>query len=856
MVNDPRRHWSHQMPRPPDEPTGPVPGLPSVATGSVRRGRQVARAVTAIAAGLPLAVALLSLTRFALPTLQSQLPVAPLMHLPAALVIAALSFALLLTNSDQPPRWRLAVARLAALLGAVGASLALLLGDVYQTTGLATGPSLRGEFDQLWAVPSVAALALAVALLLVKRGGVRCGRAAALLAIAAGLVGSVILLGYALGAGALYNAHSPAQVAPAGALALTLLALGVLASEPRRGPTSVLLADDAGGASLRRLLPTVAVIIVLLVMVRRHVENAGLLGPATSAGVFAALAMMLLSGLLFIDALWLSRLNRRQRRAEFRLARLATDLEHQVAARTDELARANAALEAEIRDRRRAEALFRGVLEAVPDAVLVVDDDGRIELANRRCETLLGQTRDDLTGKPVVDLVPPGVADVYRDRWDAFRRDPAPYRLFGEAGDLAVFRAGGGELPVEVALGTFLSDGPRRIIVSIRDIEPRLIAQRRAREADRRLRALVDNLPIGIFVSDDEPDGHLLEANPAMLRILEADSLDAVLGNPVSSFHVAAGERPAMLAEAQRDGGLSKAEFVGRTLRGREYAAALTVAPRHTTRGMVWDGVLEDITERRQAEQRIVDLNRALSARAVELENTNRELEAFSYSVSHDLRAPLRAIDGFSRILEQEGAGQLDAANLDRLARVRRNAQQMGLLIDDLLGLARVTRAEVQWRTVDLAALALEALDALVEAHPQRQVQIDVADDLTARGDLRLLRIAMQNLLDNAWKFTAQTAAARIAVYAEQRDGERVFAVSDNGAGFDMAYADKLFGAFQRLHRMDEFAGTGIGLATVQRVIHKHGGRIWAQAQPQRGATFYFTLTHEDAHGGSGHPAG
>jgi len=270
----------------------------------------------------------------------------------------------------------------------------------------------------------------------------------------------------------------------------------------------------------------------------------------------------------------------------------------------------------------------------------------------------------------------------------------------------------------------------------------------------------------------------------------------------------------------------------------------------------VWDGVLEDVTDRKLAEQRIVELNHALTARAVELETTNRELEAFSYSVSHDLRAPLRAIDGFSRILEQECTPVLDAANLDRLGRVRRNAQHMGTLIDDLLGLARVTRAELHWSTVDLGTLALEVLDALAEAHPQRQVQVEVADNLKARGDPRLLRIAMQNLLDNAWKFTAHTAAAQIAVYAQQRDGARVFVVRDNGAGFDMAYAGKLFGAFQRLHRMDEFAGTGVGLATVQRVIHKHGGRIWAQAEPQRGATFFFTLTRDDSDGGPDHPAG
>jgi PAS domain S-box-containing protein len=841
-----------------DEAIDAVSAAAPAAGAPLPRGLRVARVLAGGAGALPLALALLSMTGYALPALRAQLPAALVMQPAAALVVTLLSLALLLVNGDPLPRWRIDGARIGALLAAACAALAVVAGSVDRPVDadLLPAATLRGPFDHLWSVPSGAALALAAALALVKRPGVRCGRAAAALAIAGGLIGVLILLGYVLDAATLYNARSPARVAPVGALALTLLALGVLASEPRRGPTSLLLADDAGGASLRRLLPTVAALVILLVVARRGIENLGLLRPSTSAGIFAALAVLLFSSVLFVDALWLSRLNRRQRRAEFRLARLAADLERQVAARTGELAEANASLEAQMRERGHAEALFRGVLEAVPDAVLVVDDDGRIELANRRCEALLGHAREDLLGKPVSHLVPAAVMDVYRERWRAFLANPAPHRLFGEAGDLAVHRTDGGELPVEIALGAFLTDGHRRIIVSIRDIEPRITAQRQAREADQRFRLLVDNLPIGIFVSDDDPDGRLLEANPAMLRILEADSMQQLLGSAVSSFHVARGERAALLAEANRHGGLGGAAFAGVTLRGRRFEGALTIAPRHTDQGLVWDGVLEDVTDRQQAQQRIVELNRALSARAVELETTNRELEAFSYSVSHDLRAPLRAIDGFSRILEQECAAQLDAANIDRLARVRRNAQHMGALIDDLLGLARVTRAELHWGTVDLGVLALEVLTALADAQPQRKVQIDVAPDLLARGDLRLLRIAMQNLLDNAWKFTAHTAAARIGVYAEQQDGQRVFAVRDNGAGFDMAYADKLFGAFQRLHRMDEFTGTGVGLATVQRIIHKHGGRIWAQAAPQRGATFYFTLTGDDTDGGPDHPAG
>jgi signal transduction histidine kinase len=231
-----------------------------------------------------------------------------------------------------------------------------------------------------------------------------------------------------------------------------------------------------------------------------------------------------------------------------------------------------------------------------------------------------------------------------------------------------------------------------------------------------------------------------------------------------------------------------------------------------------------------------------LAAREVELSASNHELEAFSYSVSHDLRSPLRSIDGFSLALAEDCAASLPAVGLGHIDRIRAATQRMGRLIDDLLQLSRVTRAEMRREPVDLTALARAIAAELSRAAPGRPVAFEVAEGLVASGDPNLLRIALENLLGNAWKFTARHASARIALGRTARGGRPAFFVEDDGAGFDMAYAAKLFGAFQRLHGANEFAGTGIGLATVQRIVRRHGGEVWAEGAVERGATFTFTL--------------
>ncbi len=248
--------------------------------------------------------------------------------------------------------------------------------------------------------------------------------------------------------------------------------------------------------------------------------------------------------------------------------------------------------------------------------------------------------------------------------------------------------------------------------------------------------------------------------------------------------------------------------------------------------------------EQRVAERtrEIEHRNEALRRNAAELLAANNELDAFAYSVSHDLRAPLRSIDGFSQVLLEDYATQLGDAGRDSLQRVRAASQRMATLIDDLLKLARVTRAEMRTERVDLSGMAREIVFDIQRTTPDRRVEFAIAPGLEARGDSRLLRVVLDNLLRNSWKYTGKQPQPRVEFSAVVENGDHVFVIKDNGAGFDMTYADKLFGVFQRLHSAAEFEGTGVGLATVHRIITRHGGRIWADGAVDKGATFYFTL--------------
>jgi light-regulated signal transduction histidine kinase (bacteriophytochrome) len=256
-----------------------------------------------------------------------------------------------------------------------------------------------------------------------------------------------------------------------------------------------------------------------------------------------------------------------------------------------------------------------------------------------------------------------------------------------------------------------------------------------------------------------------------------------------------------------------------------------------------FNAMLEQIQERDAALQKAHDeLEQRVEERTAQLAAANKELEAFSYSVSHDLRAPLRSIDGFSLALIEDYAKRLDNEGKEHLRRIRAATQRMGTLIDDLLNLSRMTRAEIRKEIVNLSALAHSVAQGLREAQPERQVEFRIEDRLEAQADAHLLRVVLENLLGNACKFTSKKTLACVEFGKTQCNGSSAYFVRDNGAGFDPAHTNRLFGAFQRLHGTTEFPGTGIGLATVQRIIRRHGGQIWAEGAVEKGATFYFSL--------------
>ncbi len=443
-----------------------------------------------------------------------------------------------------------------------------------------------------------------------------------------------------------------------------------------------------------------------------------------------------------------------------------------------------------------------------------------------------GYSREEFLALKITDIRPPeDIPGLLEDLANApaGEEDSGPWRHRKKSGEV---------IEVEIKSYPLTFAGRKSRLVVALDVTERKQAEKALRETEERFRLMVSNVKDYAILMLD-PEGRVISWNDGAERIKGYQAKE-ILGQHFSRFYpqedVKAGKPAIELKAAMEEGRFEDEGWRVRKDGSRFWANVVVTALRDESgrlRGFA--KVTRDVSERKRAEQEIL-------RRSAELEAANNELEAFSYSVSHDLRAPLRGIDGFSQAILEDYSHRLDDAGKDFLRRIRAATQRMGALIDDLLNLSRVTRVEMHRGPIDLSALANEIVTDLRTNQPERKVEFKIAPGLTAEGDSRLMRVALQNLIGNSWKFTSKRPNAHIEFGLTRSNGRSTYFVRDDGAGFNQAYAARLFGAFQRLHAMNEFPGTGIGLATVQRIVHRHGGKVWAEGAVDQGATIYFTL--------------
>ena len=741
----------------------------------------------------------------------------------AAAFVAA-GIALLLSCADKASRIARISSRACAVLVAAVGLLTLAEIGFHWDAGIdqllfrePPGAVATPKPGQMAPTTALGFLFVGVALILVEMESPKRIWAAQLLAVATGMLGLLCLIGYAFGVRHLYSNASYTAMAPHTALTFVLLCIGCLCARPGLGWMEIVTSPSAGGMLLRRLMPVIIAFPIILGWLRWEGQKAGFYDTQFGLALHTILSLLLLSSMVWWTARALHRSDTRRYQFE-------------------------AALQL-------SEARTRSIVEAALDAIVTIDHEGKILAFNPAAQRIFGYKAAHVLGRPMVDLIIP---PVYREQHRigfAHTLATGEARLQGKRIEITAMRADGSEFPAELAITRMEHVSPPEFTGFIRDISERRLAEAALRESEERFRRAVEEAPVPILIHDEED--RVLQMSKGWTRYSGythqdlptlSDWTERAYGDRTGStkdyidglFAINETSYDGEWKVTAKDGSTRVWDFqttpLGRLSEGKRVLLSLAV----------------DITERKRAEEELKQLNAGLELqvreRTAALVMANKELEAFSYSVSHDLRAPLRSLNGFSSIILDEYGPKLDEEGRRLLNVVRSEAQRMGQLIDDLLGFSRMNRQEILFSDFSMSTLAEEVVQNLSVHTAGRTPRFTIHPLPPATGDRSMLRQVMVNLLSNAVKFSANQPVPSIEIGGSTTDGVNTYYVRDNGVGFDQIYAHKLFGVFQRLHSEEEFEGTGVGLALIQRIIHRHGGTVRAEGRMNAGAVFTFTL--------------